>query len=69
MLLHENLKKFREEKGMSCDMVARLSGVNYSTYTKIDSGEIRSPRVHTVYMIAKALGVTIEDLIGEESLS
>jgi len=69
MLLHENLKKFRGQLGMTQEMVARFSGVNYGTYAKIDRGVIRSPRVHTVYMIAKVLGVTIEDLIGEERLT
>jgi len=41
----------------------RKSGVKHTTLTKIESNLVVRPSVQTVAMIAKALGVPIEDFV------
>jgi len=59
----KNIKKYRKEKGLSQDKLARLADVAHATIIKIESGGIQSPTIDTVQKIAKALGVTVDDLI------
>lgn len=58
----KNIKKYRKEKGLSQDKLARLADVAHATIIKIESGGIQSPTIDTVQKIAKALGVGLEDL-------
>lgn len=39
------------------------TSIKYSTLTKIEGGVVTKPSVQTMAKIAKALGVSIEDLI------
>ena len=59
----ENIKKHRTKLGLSQEDFAQKSGVKYTTLTKIESGVIKTPSVVMVGKIAKALGVSIEELI------
>jgi transcriptional regulator with XRE-family HTH domain len=59
----QNIKKYRKEKGLSQDKLARLADVAHATIIKIESGGIQSPTIDTVQKIAKALEIGIEDLI------
>lgn len=59
----ENIKKRRTKQGLSQENFAQKSGVKYTTLTKIESGVIKTPSVVIMAKIAKALGVTIEDLL------
>ena len=59
----KNIKKYRKEKGLSQDKLARLADVAHATIIKIESGGIQSPTINTVQKIAKALGVGLEDLM------
>ena len=59
----ENIKKHRTKLGLSQEDFAQKSGVKYTTLTKIESGVIKTPSVIMVDKIAKALCVSIEDLI------
>jgi transcriptional regulator with XRE-family HTH domain len=58
----KNIKKYRKERGLSQDKLARLADVAHATIIKIESGGIQSPTIDTVQKIAKALGVGLEDL-------
>lgn len=58
----KNIKKYRTEKGLSQDKLARLADIAHATIIKIESGGIQSPTIDTVQKIAKALGVGLEDL-------
>lgn len=58
----KNIKKYRKEKGLSQDKLARLADVAHATIIKIESGGIQSPTIDTVQKIAKALDVGLEDL-------
>ena len=59
----ENIKKRRTKLGLSQEDFAQKSGVKYTTLTKIESGVIKTPSVAIVAKIAKALDVSIEDLL------
>ena len=59
----ENIKKRRTKLGLSQENFAQKSSVKYTTLTKIETGVIKKPSVVLVAKIAKALGVSIEDLL------
>ena len=59
----ENIKKHRNKMGLSQEDFAQKSGVKYTTLTKIESGVIRTPSVVIMGKIAKALRVSIEELL------
>jgi transcriptional regulator with XRE-family HTH domain len=59
----ENVKKHRGKLGLSQEDFAKKSGVKYTTLTKIESNVIKKPSVLIMAKLAKALGVSIEDLI------
>jgi transcriptional regulator with XRE-family HTH domain len=59
----KNIKKHRKEKGLSQDKLSRLADVSHATIIKIESGGIQSPTINTVQKIAKALSISVEDLI------
>ena len=58
-----NIRKHRNRLGLSQEDFAQKSGVKYTTLTKIESGVIKTPSVVMVGKIAKALNVSIEDLL------
>ena len=64
-MLAENIKRYRTKMGLSQDQLARKSGITYSTLTKLESGVNQNPKVKTLQEIAKALGVTLNDLMME----
>jgi len=59
----KNIKKRRTKLGLSQEDFAQKSGVKYTTLTKIETEIIKKPSVVLVAKIAKALGVSIEDLL------
>jgi transcriptional regulator with XRE-family HTH domain len=59
----KNIKTLRNKLGLSQEEFAQKSGVKYTTLTKIESSVIKKPSVMVMDQIAKALGVSIEDLI------
>ena len=59
----ENIKKQRAKLGLSQKDFAKKSGVKYTTLTKIESNVIKKPSVLIMAKLAKALSVSIEDLI------
>lgn len=59
----ENIKKHRTKLGLSQEDFAQKAGVKYTTLTKIESGVIKTPSVLITAKIAKAFGVSIEELL------
>lgn len=60
-----NLKKLRKQKGWSQEKLAREAGISYQTLIKIEQGRIKNPKLETLIKLAKALGVSIDKLIGK----
>lgn len=57
-----NLKRFREEKKLSLDKVADLTGVSKSMLGQIERGE-SNPTINTIWRIATGLKVSFTSLI------
>lgn len=62
-LLGTNIKKFRNKKKMSMDILSKLSGVSSSSISQIETGGRSSMRSENVEKIAKALEITTNDLL------
>lgn len=62
-LLGENVKSLREGLKLTRRKLADRAGVKYQTITKIENGEIESPRGSVIYDIAKALKSTPDFLM------
>jgi transcriptional regulator with XRE-family HTH domain len=61
--LSKNLKKLREQKGLSQDRLAKLADVANNTIIKIEQGENINPTLETLKKVVKALGVSVDELI------
>ncbi len=61
--ISENIKKLRAKLGLTQDDLAKKADVKYTTLMKVESGTVNKPSVQTMANIAKALGVSIEDLL------
>ena len=59
----ENIKKIRTKQGLSQDDLVRKAELKYSTLAKIEGDFVTKPGVQMIAKIAKALGVSIEDLL------
>ena len=61
--ISENIKKTRAKLGLTQDNLAKKADIKYTTLMKVESGTVNKPSVQTMAKIAKALGVSIEDLL------
>lgn len=59
----KNLRRLREAKGFSQEKLARLADVANNTIIKIEAGKNQNPTLDTLKKIAKALEVSVDDLI------
>jgi len=59
-----NLRKLRKAKRLSQERLARLADVANNTIVKIEAGKNKNPTLDTLKKIAKALEVSVDDLIG-----
>lgn len=61
-----NLKRFRNERGLSLEKLARASGVSRAMLGQIELGQ-STPTINVLWKIARALGVPFSALISQES--
>ncbi len=59
------LREIREGKGVSLRALKKRSGVAVSSLARYEAGQ-GDPQLSTLRKIAKALGVTVAELIGEK---
>lgn len=59
----KNLRKIRNDKGLTMQQLAEMVGINMWSIFRYEHGE-RTPDVLTAYKIANALGVTLDELMG-----
>ena len=62
----KNLPKLRKEKRWSQEKLAREAGISYQTLIKIEQGRIQNPKLETLIKLAKALGVSLDKLVGSQ---
>ena len=61
--ISDNLKRLRNKEGYSLEKVARLADLSLNTIVKIENGVNQNPTIETLSKIAKALDVSVDDLI------
>jgi len=59
----DNIKKIRNKKGWSQERLAREADVSYQTLIKIEQNRVKNPKLQTLLKIAKALNVTLDELV------
>ncbi len=62
-----NIRELRESKGLMQKELARIVGVSPSTFNQYETGK-RQPDISTLQLIARALDVTIDELVGCETM-
>jgi len=63
--LGNNIKKLMDEQEISQFRLSLAAEVPQSRISNILSGRVKNPRVATVSRLAKALGVTVDDLLSD----
>lgn len=66
--LAENVTRIRSLRGLSQTDLAHAAGTQRSTVAALEIGRVRNPGVFTLYPIALALRVPMEDLMGASRL-
>lgn len=67
--LGETVRRYREDRGLTLSQLAATADVAKSYISAIEHGEAPRPSGNTLYAIAKALGVTMSDLLGRQLLT
>lgn len=59
----KNIKKLRQKKGISQDKLSKLADISLNTVVKIELDQNPNPTLETIQKLAKALDVSLDDLI------
>ncbi|OGN34439.1 MAG: hypothetical protein A3G51_03585 [Candidatus Yanofskybacteria bacterium RIFCSPLOWO2_12_FULL_43_11b] len=59
----KNIKRYRQDKGLSQDKLSKLADLSLNTVVKIELDESPNPTIETIQRIAKALDVSVDDLL------
>ncbi len=61
--LISRLKLIREQNEITQHELSKMSGVSYSTLTKLETGIIKNPSFQVISKISKALDIKLDDLM------
>ncbi len=61
--LAKKVKQLREKLGLSQEKLARLADISNNTIINIEAGKQDNPTIDTLKKVAKALNVSVEELI------
>jgi transcriptional regulator with XRE-family HTH domain len=61
--LAKKVKQLREKLNLSQEKLARLADVSNNTIINIEAGKQDNPTIDTLKKVAKALNVSVEELI------
>ncbi|WP_302486846.1 helix-turn-helix transcriptional regulator [uncultured Megamonas sp.] len=64
----EKIKKIKQEKGYTTEMLSQKSGVPLSTLNKILSSVIKDPKIGTIIAITDALNIDINSLVYDKDI-
>lgn len=62
MSIGQNIKKIREEKGLTQQSIAELIAMHRSNYSKIESGQ-RELSIDALHKISKYFGMSIDQIV------
>ena len=63
MLVGERIRVLREARGLSGNALAKLAGISQGHLRDLETGRRKSPTLDTAQALARALGVTVDDLL------
>lgn len=63
--LGKRLQKARQDAGLTQQQLCQKAGLSFSTLTKIERGAIKAPSIFTIQAIASAVGLGLDELVGE----
>lgn len=66
-IIRQRLKAERVGRGLSQHQVAERAGVNVGTVSRIEAGKIKDLKVSMLATLARALGMPLSALIGEDT--
>lgn len=58
-----NIKKLRNEKGISQDKLSKLADISLNTVVKLELDESPNPTLETIQKISSALNISIDELV------
>ncbi len=61
----KNIKRLRQGKGISQDKLSKLADISLNTVVKIELDQNPNPTLETIKKLAKALGVSLDDLVNK----
>lgn len=67
IILDKSIKRERLKRGWTQKALAQKAGVPYRTLIKIELGISKEPTIHTIYKIACAFDLTVNQLIENKS--
>lgn len=67
--LRKNLDMILAEKGITYSKLAELADISFSTLNSLMNGNAKDCNLSTIIKIAKALGITIDELVGAGTMS
>lgn len=68
MFIGERLKALRKEKNLTLRALANKSNISSFSYIRnIEQGIVKDPSISTVVKLAKALEVSIDELVGNRT--
>ena len=59
----KNIKKLRQEKGISQDRLSKLADLSLNSIVNIEAGNNPNPTIETLEKIANAFEVSIDELL------
>jgi len=59
----KNIKKLRQEKGISQDRLSKLANLSLNSIVNIEAGNNPNPTIETLEKIAKAFEISIDELL------
>lgn len=59
----ENIKRIRQERGISQDRLSKLADLSLNTIVNVESGVSANPTIETLSKLANALEVKVDDLL------
>lgn len=65
-ILGKNIKKLRQEKGISQDKLSKLADISLNTVVKLELDQSPNPTLETIQKIAGALETSIDNLVKEK---
>ena len=62
-IIGKNIKRYRQDKGFLQDRLSKLADLSLNTVVKIDLDESPNPTIEIIQRIAKALDVSVDNLL------